>query len=72
MEGSIEFRADVSRYLADVRPETLLRDIEAMLVRVGCQLLDIELGHPLIEFFLPDIRNTLEEQKAEDIGLVVR
>ena len=73
MEGPVELGPDVGRVLADVGPEAVLGNMEAVLVRTGRQLFIVFiLRQAVLVLLLPDVRDPLKEEQAEDVGLVVR
>jgi hypothetical protein len=52
--------------------ENARRNLEAVLVRMPGQLVVVVASEALFVFLFPDVAQTLEEQEAEDVVLVVR
>jgi len=71
VEGCVEVFSYVGSVLVDIIPESALWDMETMLIGISCDILVVILSQSFLVLLFPDVTDTLEEEKTEDVVLVV-
>ncbi len=72
VEHLVQLHTDALGAFLDDRPATILWDLEAVVIVGTRDRLIVELAHHALVLLVPHVANALEEEKAEDVFLVVR